>query len=159
MLYKLDLFNQQSTENQSTKTDFSASIQAKLNDLDKKITSVHATTIGNTVKHHAEMPTYSSVVKSTVKPAVVIKPKEKQTSKKTFDEIVKNINTNDVRICSTRNARDGKVILRCENASGNQWRGIQQTVRNFGIIFTVERVSYFYPRTCKTMLQMLWLFS
>lgn len=118
MLYKLDLFNQQQIEKQTTKHDFSASIESKLNDLDKKISNSTATSNTNTVNNRIAKPTYAHIVnKASVKPAIVIKPKSKQSSKKTFEEISEKINKNDLNVCGTRNVRDGGVVLCCENSS------------------------------------------
>lgn len=50
-------------------------------------------------------------------PAVIVKPKNKQASSKTREEISKKVDKNAVNVCGTRNARDGGVVLRCESTA------------------------------------------
>lgn len=108
LLYKIDLCVQlQKTSN------LSASIEQKLNALDKKLDNVPDNM--NIAQDRNATPSYANVVRRSVKPAVVIKPKNKQQSAKTFDDISKNVNKNDVKVCGTRNIRNGGIVLRCEN--------------------------------------------
>lgn len=112
LLYKMDCCIQQ----QKTST-----IEQKLAALETKITANIATQCTQNIVHQTPEPThatYSNVVKkANVKPTIVIRPKTKQTCAKTIDEISKKINKNDINVCDTRNARDGVVILRCQNKS------------------------------------------
>lgn len=63
-------------------------------------------------------PSYANVAKIRfVKPAVVIKPKSQQTSKKTIEEISSKIDKNDLKMCDTRNIRNGGVVLCCDDPS------------------------------------------
>lgn len=112
LLYRMDFcLQEQKTSN------VTASIERKLDALDKKMTSHNATT-DSAVNRRNTNAAYASVVKNgNVKPAVVIKPKSKQSSSKTFEEISGKIDKNELNICGTRNARDGGVILRCANST------------------------------------------
>lgn len=71
--------------------------------------------------------TYANVVTAKpVKPTVVVKPKSKQHSKKTMEELTKTVDKKSVNVCSTRNARDGGVVLQCSNA--NETMKVKQIV-------------------------------
>lgn len=112
LLYKMDMCMQQQIT-----SNLPSSIERKLNELDKKITANKVVASGNTANSSAK-PAYANIVKNgTVKPAIVIKPKLKQTSTKTFEEITKKIDKNDLNVCGTRSARDGGVVLRCVNST------------------------------------------
>lgn len=117
VLYKLDLFNQ---EQKVAKDKTASSIQNQLQSLDKKISS-NKTPVASSSKLNAksrnQTSSYASVTKTSVKPAVVIKPKTKQISSKTFEDITNNVDKSQVNVRSTRNVRDGGVVLRCENAT------------------------------------------
>ena len=112
LLYKMDCCIQQ----QKTST-----IEQKIAALDVKITANNATQRTQNTVLQSSKPThatYANVVnKANVKPSIVIKPKIKQTCAKTFDDITKKINKNDLSVCDTRNSRDGVVILRCNKKS------------------------------------------
>lgn len=113
LLYKMDMcMQQQKTSN------VPSSIEQKLIELDKKISANKAVTSGNTANNDIPKPAYASIAKNgSVKPAIVIKPKTKQTSTKTFEEITGKIDKSDLNVCGTRSARDGGVVLRCENSA------------------------------------------
>lgn len=68
-------------------------------------------------KETSSQPSYANAVKKTTKPAVVVKPKNKQASKKTRDEISEKVDKNMVNVCGVRDARDGSVVLRCDSAA------------------------------------------
>lgn len=110
LLYKIDLCTQQ--QKTSIEQKLPETIEHKLNALDKKINSVAVNADNSNSK---VSPSCANVSKRSVKPAVVIKPKTKQQSAKTFDDISKNVQKNEVKVCSTKKIRDGGVVLRCEN--------------------------------------------
>lgn len=108
LLYKIDLCVQQQKV-----LPLPASIEQKLTALDKKISN---TTVYTNNDHNNKASTsYANVTKNNIKPTVVIRPKSKQQSAKTFEDISKNVNKNDVNVCSTKKISGGGVLLRCEN--------------------------------------------
>lgn len=117
LLYKLDLSNQQQKVLPTSNNNLS-SIETKLNELTDKISASSEQNNNNASEadKSKSTSTYAETAKrSTVKPAVVIKPKTKQTSTKTLDELKYNVDKASIKVCSTRNVRDGGVVLRCEN--------------------------------------------
>lgn len=101
--YKIDMSCQQSKEtehsNNSTLVAMSKLLNAlveKVDQIDKKIISIDSKLQTNTTSSTNGMPvktTYANVVSSKpVKPTVVIKPKQKQNSKKTLEELKNNVN-------------------------------------------------------------------
>lgn len=108
LLYKIDMCTQE--QKTSIEQKLPVTIEQKFNALSMKINSVPATT-----SNQIEKTTHTNVNKRSVKPVVVIKPKTKQLSAKTFDDISKNVNKTDVNVCSTKKIRNGAVVLRCEN--------------------------------------------
>jgi hypothetical protein len=115
LLYKLDMFNQQQVERHAKNEDAMASMTRQLKSLESKMNALETKTNNN---GPTEKTSYASAVKqSNVKPAVVIKPKNKlQASKKTREEICNKVDKSQVKVCGTHNAREGGVVLRCENA-------------------------------------------
>lgn len=113
LLYKMDCcLQEQKTSN------LSSTIELKLNTLDKKIEKFNSSNNDSNVNQFNSKTAYANIVKSgTVKPAIVIKPKTKQSCTKTFEEISEKIGKNDLKVCGTRNARDGGIILCCENST------------------------------------------
>lgn len=113
LLYKMDCcMQQQKTSNSQS------SIEQKLIALDEKITANNASNNDAFVNNRSVKPNYANVVKNgSLKPTIVIKPKSKQTSSKTYEDITGKIEKNELNICGTRNARDGGIILRCENSA------------------------------------------
>lgn len=89
---------------------------------------------------------YASALKSkTIKPVVVIKPKEKQQCKKTLDEITNKIKSNEVNVCNTRSIRDGGIVLSCTDA--NETVKMKQLIEmNFGENYNVELPKINKPR-------------
>lgn len=114
VLYRMDSCLQ---EQKSTNVNVPSSIERKLDELDKRI-AANSAQIDPDVNRRNTSAAYASVVKHrNVKPAIVIKPKSKQSSAKTFKEISGKIDKKDLDVCGTRKARDGGVVLRCANAS------------------------------------------
>lgn len=129
LLYKLDFHNQKQIERQTTKKNVSSKIEETLHKLDNKLSTNTMTINKNNASNRIDPPAFSDVVKRTVvKPAVVIKPKTTQTSTKTLDDISKNVNKSELNVCGTRNARNGSVVLRCDNA--NETIKVQQIVND-----------------------------
>lgn len=114
VLYKLDLHNQQ--QNANNIADIPKIIESKLDTFVSSFSSMAESSKSlNGNKRNAQ--SYADALKRNVKPAVVIKPKTNQHSTKTFEDISKNVEKSEVNVCSTRNIRDGGVVLRCENAT------------------------------------------
>lgn len=114
LLYKLDLFNQNSKIDNPINQQLS-SIQSQLNVLNNNIkdsSQCNVEKVGKQATSYAEV-----VSRPAVKPTVVIKPKTKQKSAETFKAIESNVNKEEVKICSTRNAREGGIVLQCANAN------------------------------------------
>jgi hypothetical protein len=115
LLYKLDLFNQNQVEKQAKNEDTMALFTRQLKTLETKMNALETKAKTN---EPTKQTSYAGAVKqSNVKPAVVIKPKNKQqASKKTREEICNKVDKSLVNVCGTRNARKGGVVLRCESA-------------------------------------------
>lgn len=119
LAYKIDLCVQQQKEiTESNKSLVGSialavkSINEKVEIMDKKIDAkIDPTKIQCSAS-------YASVVSAKpVKPAVVIKPKQKQHSKKTMEKLKQSVDKNSVNVCGARNARDGCVVLQCSDAT------------------------------------------
>lgn len=114
VLYKLDLFNQQ--QKTSNIANLPQLIESKLNALTASFSSaIESNNVDNALKRNK--PSYADISKRNVKPTVVIKPKKSQHCAKTFEDLSNNVEKSKVNVCSTRNIRNGGVVLRCENAS------------------------------------------
>lgn len=115
LLYKMDCCLQQQKA-----LNLPESIEQKLTALNQKITAQNMTSSSNNSRHTAKA-THANHANTTknasVKPAVVIKPKSKQSSTKTLEEISQKINKCDLNVCGTRSARDGAIVLRCQNSA------------------------------------------
>lgn len=125
LLYKLDLFNQEQktmpTANKQIK-----SIEATLNELNNKMKANSQSTDANV---RSQTPSYAEIAKRpAVKPTVVIKPKTKQNSATTLKDIENNVNKTEVKVYSTRNTREGGIVLRCENA--NETMKVKQIIND-----------------------------
>lgn len=124
VVYKTDLSCQKQNETIASNNSIMGKMANSLVDLVKKVNLLtekinsfgpNATTSARVTPDNKS---YANVASSKpVKPAVVIKPKNKQHSKKTMEEIVKTVDKKSVNVCSTRNARNGGVILQCSNAT------------------------------------------
>lgn len=124
LLYKIDLFQQNQKPQNVIDSELIKSMAVKLNDVEKKIDTcnvqVRSNSSSNIVSNgtHSTTPTYASVFKrSNVKPAVVIKPKKQQNSAKTLEAVTNKVTKSDLKVCGTRNVRDGGIVLRCENST------------------------------------------
>lgn len=118
LLYKIDLFNQQQKETQAKNDDVMVSFSRQLKTLELKMNALET---GEKNTKPTKQNSYANAVKQNiVKPAVIVKPKNKQESRKTREEICNKVDKSMVNVCGTRNARDGGVVLRCENAAETQ---------------------------------------
>lgn len=135
MLYKLDVFNQEQKPQIAINNESISSLSSKLNVISSKLDSVSSSSSNsnnssdsnnnsnnnNSATSRTSRQTansYASVAKKgNVKPAVVIRPKNRQDSKKTFEDITKNVERDAVNVCGTRNVKDGGIVLRCVNAT------------------------------------------
>lgn len=96
-----------------------ATLCEKFDKLNEKVDSLESKSNAPTPAPANVMPSnmsYAKVVTTKpAKPAVVIKPKQKQHSKKTMEELTSLVDKNAVSVCNTRNIRDGGVVLLCNN--------------------------------------------
>lgn len=95
------------------------SIEQKLTASERKLTANSVTLHNDIANRNTTKPTHASYANNdkgaSVKPVIIIKPKSKQTSKTTFEELSQKINRTDLNVCGTWNARDGAVVLCCQN--------------------------------------------
>lgn len=91
----------------------------KVDNLDSRMQKVESTTIvSRSDDAQPSTSSFANVVKSGVpKSAVVIKPKKQQNSKTTMEQITTAVDKTSVNVCGTRNARDGGIILCCNNTA------------------------------------------
>lgn len=93
-------------------------IETKLDAFTTSISSIIASNKADTANApKSNKPSYADISKRNVKPAVIIKPKKSQQSTKTFEDFSTTVDKSEVKVCSTRNVRDGGIVLRCENES------------------------------------------
>lgn len=118
LLYKIDCCSQEQKINIADNKDLTLSIKNQLNAMESKVNENALSADMTYAFKRNDMPSYASVAsKGCVKPAVVIRPKAKQTCAKTFEVISSKVDKSEVQICGTRNARNGGVVLRCENST------------------------------------------
>lgn len=116
ILYKIDLFNQEQIVKQQKNDDVTASFARQINSLESKVIALESGSVTN--KTVTNTKTYSNAVnRKNVKPTVVIKPRNKQQCAQTLTDISNKVDKSMVNVCGTRNARDGGIVLRCENAT------------------------------------------
>lgn len=119
LLYKIDAWCQERTSDSQLLTSLAKSVNdlnEKLVETNVKFDAMEANSVVPLQKGEPKnTKSYSSVVKNTVKPAVVIKPKQKQHSKKTLGQLTSTVSKSDVNVCNTRNIRDGGIVLCCNN--------------------------------------------
>lgn len=109
-VHKIDLFNQKQVEINTKVNDILSNTAEKVNEMSEKLES-----FGSSDSKSAQSKS-SRATKTNVNPVVVVKPKEKQASKKTVEEIRKKVDKN-VKVCNARNIKDGGVVLSCENSN------------------------------------------
>lgn len=116
ILYKIDHFNQEQIVKQQKSDDVIASLTQQIISLESKIDSLGNGRDAN--KTMTKTNTHLDTVKrSDIKPAVVIRPKNKQQSSQTLSDITGKVGKSTVNVCGTRNVRDGGIVLRCDNST------------------------------------------
>lgn len=118
---KLDLFNQEHKLQIQANNDSIKAMSTKIDNFEKNIDSsvkvVQNMNNNNNINQSSCSQSYASVTKKAiVKPAVVIRPKKKQDSKKTLEAVTTSVDKGAVNVCGTRTVRDGGVVLRCIDA-------------------------------------------
>lgn len=58
---------------------------------------------------------YAGKVKSGLKPAVIIKPKNQQSSNQTMNHLKNNVSRNDFNACGVRNIKGGGILISCDS--------------------------------------------
>lgn len=111
-VHKIDLFNQKQVETNARVNDILTSTVEKVNEIGDKFES-----LGSDPKSGTSKQTHTKAVKTKVNPVVVVKPKEKQASKKTVEEIREKVDAKNIKVCNARSIKDGGVVLSCENSS------------------------------------------
>lgn len=109
-VHKIDLFNQNQTQINAKVNDVMSNTAEKINEMSEKLESLDY----SDSKTIPSKPTRA--VKTNINPVVVVKPKEKQDSKKTVEDVRKKIEKN-VKVCNARNIKDGGIVLSCENSN------------------------------------------
>lgn len=109
---KLDTFNAKQIETNIRVNDILSNLAEKINDMYEKFESFNMNEATSNTK-----PSYAKAVKTKVNPVVVVKPKEKQASKKTVDDIRAKVNSASIKVCNARNIKDGGIVLSCENSN------------------------------------------
>lgn len=147
---KLDLYNQENNIKQQQNDILIRNMADKLNELDAKfgfinngILKIDKNMKNNPVSKPNTQP--KAVKNSIVKPVVLIKPKSKQISKKTFDDIKNNLNNDIFNICDTRNIKNGGLILRC-NTSVDTMKIKEAVKQKFGDSYDVDLPKIKKPR-------------
>lgn len=129
VVYKIDMTIQERKPAEKSNEDIILSIANKLVVIEEKVSMLEKKSISVPSSNNAQKPSYAKVVQSNnIKPAVVIKPKQKQHSKKTMEEIAKTVDKSQLKVCSTRNVRNGGIVLCCDNKT--ETMKVKQMVRD-----------------------------
>lgn len=137
MIYKVDMSCQQQKAGVQSNYQMLNEIMKLLQTMNEKMESMdnrlEKVESNGFVSHRDDVqPSTSSFadsVKSSVpKSVVVVKPKKKQHSKKTLEQITSSIDKSSVNVCGTRSARDGGIILCCKNSADTM--KVKQIVRD-----------------------------
>lgn len=126
MMYKIDMSCQQQKASEQTNNQMMNEMMKmmknmieKVDGIDDRVKRIETQPIAS--RPDDVQPSTSSVtniVKSGVpKSAVVVKPKHKQHSKQTMEQITSAVDKTSVKVCGTRNARDGGIVLCCNNTA------------------------------------------
>lgn len=128
MIFKIDMICQEKKASEQTNTQMLLEMmkmmtgmiekfehfEEKMKKIESSAIVSHSNNVRATVSAAASSSSssYSSAVQTGVPmSAVVVKPKQKQHSNKTMEQIVNTVDTASVNVCSTRNARDGGISL------------------------------------------------
>lgn len=115
-IYKLDVSNQEDKSIIKKNGELMTLIAKKMINVEKNYDKL-GEKMTNVIEN-SKTTSYADIVKEgRVKPVVVIKPKNQQTSKKTMEEIINNISKSDVNICNTRNSHNGSIVFSCASAT------------------------------------------
>lgn len=119
---KMDLSIQGQNPQISVNSQLVKAMSSKIDNLETVIGSFgkrgSSANNNDTIGEKNSQPSYASMAKKpSVKPAVVIKPKKKQDSKSTLDAVTTSVDKGVVKVCGTRNVRDGGVVLRCSDTA------------------------------------------
>lgn len=124
LMLKMDLLLQ---EKKLSDNNLLTQMNGQLKKIDENIKNSNNINVSSGLGNNASKRSFTNAVKrSTVNPAVVIKPKQQQSCAKTLDELKSNLNNDEIKVCGTRNARNGGVVIRCDNA--NETVKVQQMI-------------------------------
>lgn len=149
-IVKIDMFNQKGMILQQQRDDLLNNLSNKINAIESQNAELKKSleSFNDKIKEPIQTKTksFANVVKSTsVKPTVLVKPKEKQISKKTLNDVTANIDVNQFKICGTRNVRNGGLILRCD--SSTETMKIKQAIQEkIGDSYEIELPKIKKPR-------------
>lgn len=127
MVYKIDMSCQEKKASEQCNNQIlnemmkmMQNMMEKVDNFDERLRKIEST--ANVSRTYDAQPSTSSsfvdIVKAGVpKSAVVVKPKQKQPSKTTMEQITTAVDTASVSVCNTRNARDGGIVLCCKNTA------------------------------------------
>lgn len=72
----------------------------------------------NNANNNNRIKTFARVVRESMKPSIVVKPKKAgRNSKETFDEIKSKVSYRDIEACGVRNVHGGGLLINCESNS------------------------------------------
>lgn len=139
-VHKIDLFNQKQVETNAKVNDILVNTIEKMNEIGDKVES-----LGSTDPKSSASKQSSKAVKTKVNPVVVVKPKEKQASKKTVEEIRNKVDGKNIKVCNARSIKDGGIVLSCENS--NDTMKVKQIVEeSYGANYDVRLPEAKKPR-------------
>lgn len=125
---KIDMEIQQRKLTEQKNEASLAFIVGKLSSLEDKFNTEISKPVSFDSNGSTQKPSYSNVTQTgAVKTAVVIKPKKKQHSKTTMEQIAKTVDKSQLKVCGTHNIRDGGVVLCCNNR--NETMKVKELVR------------------------------
>lgn len=122
LMYKLDAYNQNQIAEKQKENDIIASLVQQVKSLEDKLSKLESGDAKPNVYENQQ----NVIKRNHVKPAVVVMPKTKQQSAKTFADITKNVSESSVNVCGTRQIKDGGVVLRCNTS--NETMKVKQLV-------------------------------
>lgn len=126
LMYKLDMSVQQQKAGEQSNNQMLNELMnvmknmvEKVGKLDDRMQKVElASNVSDTNVAQTTASSFANIVKSGVpKSAVVFKPKQKQHSKKTMEQISNAVDGASINVCGTRNARDGGIVLCFNNTT------------------------------------------
>lgn len=140
-VHKIDLFNQKQIETNDRMNNLLVNTVEKVKNIGDKLEIIDC----DGHKNGSSKVSFANVLKSKVNPVVVVKPKEKQASKKTEEDIRKKIVDKNVKVCNARNIKDGGIVLSCEN--NNDTMKVKQIVEDsYGENYEVRLPEVKMPR-------------